>query len=29
MPKYTDVNYNADMPKEMIEDARSIIIQAF
>ncbi|CAD2222511.1 dynein light chain LC8-type [Angomonas deanei] len=29
MVKITDVNYNADMPKEMIEEARQIIIEAF
>lgn len=29
MPKFTDINFNADMPKEMIEEAHAIVIQAF
>lgn len=29
MPKPNDINYNADMPKEMIEDARAMVIEAF
>lgn len=27
--KYTDVNFNADMPKEMISEVHSLVIQAF
>lgn len=29
MTKLTDINYNADMPKEMIEQARTLVIEAF
>ncbi|CCW64427.1 unnamed protein product [Phytomonas sp. EM1] len=29
MNKSSDINYNADMPKNMISDARALLIEAF